>query len=251
MLTDIVLPTGKPAGFPGCPHCPYMRAGPAWICLWCARRKLEDVTPDACPVCSQALPGNGRCRNWLCADPRRQIRRIDAITYLSGECREQILRYKYQGKSGWSLIFGRLVVGWLEGHAIDDRPDLIVANPTFRRPGDPPGHTEAVLASAAVADYEQRWPFDVRSGKLAVLKTGPTGRSAGGGAPAKRKLAAELRQLLRVPDPAMTEGRRILVFDDVCTTGSQLNAVAGCLLTDGRAAEVSGLVLARQPWRPS
>lgn len=250
-MTDLLLPAGEPPGFPGCPECPYLRMGPAWICVRCAAKTLEAVDADACPVCSQLLNRYGRCPNSLCADPQRRISRIDAISYLDGELRDQIHRYKYYGKSGWSLIFGRLVVGWLEAHAADDPPDLIVANPTFRLPEDPPGHTELIIASAAVADAEQRWPFDVRSGKLAIIKTGPTERSAGGSAQAKRSLAAHLRRLLQIPDPSMTEGRRILVFDDVCTTGSQLDAVADCLLVEGRAAQVSGLVLARAPWRPS
>jgi predicted amidophosphoribosyltransferase len=39
------------------------------------------------------------------------------------------------------------------------------------------------------------------------------------------------------------------VFDDVCTTGYQLNAVAGCLLDQGQAARVRALALARAPWQ--
>jgi predicted amidophosphoribosyltransferase len=54
---------------------------------------------------------------------------------------------------------------------------------------------------------------------------------------------------LVITDMGRTAGRRILVYDDVCTTASQLDAVAECLLDDGRAAAVEGLVLARAPWR--
>jgi len=56
----------------------------------------------------------------LCRDRNRRIERIDAIAYHSGPLQEKIQSYKYDGKVGWSLIFGRLVVGWLEalaGHA--------------------------------------------------------------------------------------------------------------------------------------
>jgi predicted amidophosphoribosyltransferase len=38
-------------------------------------------------------------------------------------------------------------------------------------------------------------------------------------------------------------------MDDICTTGTQLNAVAGSLLDEGRAARVEGVVLARVLWR--
>jgi predicted amidophosphoribosyltransferase len=41
----------------------------------------------------------------------------------------------------------------------------------------------------------------------------------------------------------------ILVSDDICTTGGQLDAVAGCLLDQGQAERVEAVVLARAPWR--
>jgi predicted amidophosphoribosyltransferase len=45
--------------------------------------------------------------------------------------------------------------------------------------------------------------------------------------------------------------KTVLVMDDVCTTGGQLDAIAGCLFEQGGAAQVEGVVLARAPWRGS
>lgn len=127
---------------------------------------------------------------------------------------------------------------------------MIVANPTYIGPGEGGlGHIETIIKAAAIADYEHRWAFDTRT-PTAVVKTAPTEKSAGQSATAKRTAAADLRRVLAISDPERTQGRDILVFDDVCTTGSQLNAVADCLLADGRAAGVRGLALARAPWRP-
>jgi predicted amidophosphoribosyltransferase len=39
------------------------------------------------------------------------------------------------------------------------------------------------------------------------------------------------------------------VYDDIATTGGQLDAVAGCLLDEGGATRVEGVVFARAPWR--
>lgn len=192
----------------------------------------------------------GQCPNWLCHDPRRSISRIRAIAYSSGALKERICNYKYDGKVGWSLIFGRLVLAWMERHGGDDPPDLIVANPTFSAEGTPRlGHTERVLHDAAAEDVLGRWPFDVAEPPV-VVKTAATRKSAGKTASVKRVAAAELRAALTITDRSRIEGKRILVYDDVCTTGSQLNAVANCLMHDGGALSVDGLVLARQPWRP-
>jgi predicted amidophosphoribosyltransferase len=206
-------------------------------------------SPRACPVCSQRLEGDSTCRNSLCRDPKRRIERIDAITSHSGAMQDRIHSYKYDGETGWSPIFGRLVVDWLEAHAAGDPPDLIVANPTYVGPGQPgPGHIEAIIRAAATADSAGRWPFDTRS-PAAIIKTEATEQSAGRSFAEKRIAAAELREVLKIPDPARTAGRRILVFDDVCTTGRQLDAVADCLVQEGRAVRVHALVLARAHWR--
>lgn len=250
MSPAAVLPAGPPLGFPRCQKCPYVRVGPARICVGCARASLEPIALRACPVCSQMLAAGGSCPNWLCNDPGRRIARIDAIAYSSGELKQKIHRYKYDGKTGWALIFGRLLLGWLDGHAAADPPGLIVANPTYLAPGGARvGHIEAIIRSAANEDLLRRWPFDIGA-PAAIVKAQPTPQSAGIAAVEKRAAGRTLRSILQIPDPARTAGRKIIVFDDVCTTGSQLDAVASCLLDHGGAAQVSGLVLARAPWRP-
>lgn len=243
------LPAGVPPGFPRCARCPYVRTGPARICLACARQTFEGISLRACPVCSQMLDDDGTCPNWLCTDSRRRISRIHAIAYQSGPLRTVINNYKYNGARGWVLIFGRLVLGWLEEHAVWNPPGLIVANPTYTGPGGRDfAHTEAVLEAASREDVQRRWPFDLASPR-AVVKTRATAASANATAKAKRAAASELWSALSVPDPSRTAGRRILVYNDVCTTASQLDAVADRLLSEGRAAHVEALVLARAPWR--
>jgi predicted amidophosphoribosyltransferase len=241
---------GAPPGFPRCGRCPYVRTAPPHLCLTCARQACRAIGPEACQVCSQLTDATGSCPNVLCTDPDRRISRIHAIGYQSGQLKRIISIYKYRGGHAWALIFGRLVLGWLEQHP-EAAPDLIIANPTYTGTGGEDAefaHTEAVLAGAARQDPLRRWPFDLTS-PHAVIKTRPTTKSADVIAAAKRGSARELRAALCVPDPARTAGRRILVYDDICTTGSQLNVVADSLLAEGKAAQVEALVLARAPWR--
>lgn len=248
MADPVEPPAGPPLGFPSCPQCTYLRTGPPRVCFDCASQAFEIIQHGACPVCSQMLD-EGSCPNWLCQDPARRIERIHAIAYLSGPLRAKIVNYKYRGKTGWRLIFGRLLVGWLNQHGTATSPDLIVANPTYIGPdGASFGHTEAVLDAASAEDVLRRWPFDIGSPRV-IVKTAPTPKSARNTAPAKRAAARALRGALRITDPLRTQGQSILVYDDVCTTGSQLDAIADCLLEEGGAAHVEAVVLARAPWR--
>jgi predicted amidophosphoribosyltransferase len=237
------FPAGLPPGFPNCARCPYLSTGPAACCFACATDTLRLVGEHACAVCSQLLDGDGCCPNELCRDRRRRIGRIQAVAYQSGPLRQVLYDYKFRGVHGWALILGRLVLGWLAAHAGESPPDLIVANPGWPGPSRSSFlHAESVLATAAAEN--DGWPFAAG----VIVKSGPSARSADAPADAKRAIGRELRSLLQVPDPARTAGRRILVFDDICTTGRQLDAVAGCLLDEGGAARVDGLVLARVRW---
>jgi predicted amidophosphoribosyltransferase len=236
------------AGFPRCHGCGNFRDGPARTCLTCASQQLTRPGTDACGVCSQRLEAGGGCTNELCRTPDRRISKIHAIGYQSGPLRSVINSYKYRGTRSWSVVLGRLLLAWLDETMAGNPPGLIVVNPGYAGPGgDDFAHAEAVLVAAACADAGKRWPFDTGS-PAAVVKTRPTLKSADAQAWAKRATGNELRSALRVPDPARTAGQYVLVFDDVCTTGTQLDAVAGCLLDDGRAACVEAVVLARAVW---
>jgi len=235
-----------PAGFPNCPGCAYFRAGPPSVCASCAAPELVRPGPDPCAVCAQRLEPDCSCPNELCRARDRRISRIHAIGYQTGALRRAINSYKYRDARGFAAVFARILLAWLDERMAAAPPGLIVANPSWVGPGGQQfAHTEAVLAAAAEADAAGRWPFDTG----AIIKTQLTLKSADGQAWSKRVSGSELRDALRVADPSRTAGRFVLVYDDVCTTGSQLNAVAGCLLDQGNAARVEGVVLARALWR--
>ncbi len=237
----------EPPGFPWCKRCPYRgdRGSPA-VCGPCVGQVIRTVPRRRCKVCSQATDEAGSCRNALCASTERVIDRIHAIGVLSGELDTRIRRLKYHGARGWARVFGRVVMHWLDSRT--GLPyDMVVANPTYLGPTTERtfGHTEAVLEVAADEDPVDWWGVRPQ----ALYRTGQTKRSAGRPSIQKRAAALELRRLLRASDSARLRNRKILVFDDVCTTGYQLNAVAQFLLEDCGAASVGGLVLARAPWR--
>ena len=241
-----------PATFPDCKGCVRFAAGPPAACLACARPLLQ-LAASGCPVCSQLLDRNGGCPNELCRNPRRRIERIHAVAYHAGPLRRVINDYKYRGAAHWPAILGRLLLAWLDETMAADRPDLIVANPSFVGPeGQLFAHTEAVLGAAAAQDAGRaaapQWTFDTAD-PAAIVKTGATLRSADAAAWYKRFTAAELRSVLRIPDPARIAGKFVLVYDDICTTGGQLDTVAAALLDDGGAQRVEGVVLGRAPWR--
>jgi orotate phosphoribosyltransferase len=102
-----------------------------------------------------------------------------------------------------------------------------------------------MLRAAGVAG--PGWPFHTEL----IEKLRPTPRLSDCTTFSARLRVAEreIGPALRVVDPAAVRGRRILVVDDVLTTGLTLRESARVLHRAG-AAEVAGLAVARQPYSP-
>lgn len=225
-------------------RCPLLGSAAPATCLRCASAALR-VPAAPCPVCGLERT-SGVCCNRLCQQRSRSVRSISAVFVGSSLLVSRIRWLKVEGRADWARVFGRVLLAWLEAHSRPDRHDLILANPTHL--GGATGrclrHTELVIEAAACADRARAWPFDTGR-RRALVKTRPVPRSRGCYAD-KQRTADLLLDALVAPDPDRVRGRRLLVYDDICTTGLQLDRVARFLRSQG-ALSVDGVVLARTP----
>jgi predicted amidophosphoribosyltransferase len=235
-------------GFGACGCCPLRDENDALACWACASADVTLGGGAHCGVCDHPLAEGSPCPNYWCQRDDRGFDVLWAMGLHAGRLRRVIAAYKYRGGQAWASILGRLVAGYLLEHSPwFEEFDLITPCP-----GGPPSgrgwdHVGAIVDAAAGAI--DSWPFDLASPR-AVVKTVPTVALMSVGSPASRRLwaACELRPALQVPQPSRVRGRQVLVLDDVFTDGCTLREVALVLRRAG-AAGVSGLVLARQPWR--
>lgn len=241
----------QPLGFPQCARCAYVLNGTPQRCAACAAQTMKPLAANHCAICSQTLDGPGTaCRNIICGwDPTiRCFTRVDAVALYSGYLESTLKRFKYdEGNAGWGSIFGRLIVGWLEAHENEVADiDLILGNPTV--PGrEPLQHIETMMTAAYNEDTTGRWPFsDPRQPIL--IKTRETPKSAGGRVNWQDKMTAAREHAQALDLRSSVNGKRILLVDDVFTTGAQIHTVSKYLKTVGTASEVRGLVLARVSW---
>jgi predicted amidophosphoribosyltransferase len=229
--------------------CAYAVTGTARLCSDCAGCTLQPVADSHCPVCSQTTQPGKSCANRLCALPvdQRGFSRVDAVAVYSGALRDKIHKLKYDGAYGWAMIFGRLLVGWMESHPERMRGvDHVVGNPTHTG-RQPLQHIEAIMDAAYAEDVTRAFPLSP-PGAHRLVKGSQTPRSANRSLDDKRAAAAaHAAALTWTGDTGDIKGATILLVDDVFTSGSQLQQVALRLRTSG-AADVRGLVLARVPW---
>jgi predicted amidophosphoribosyltransferase len=240
----VTHPAGPPLGFPNCARCPYLASGPVAICIRCAMSTVPPLSPNRCPLCAQALEAGSACRNSTCrqSEGTRGFGTVAAISMYSEPLKTILKSFKYdESAAGWAPIFGRLVFGWLEANAsITSQYNVIIGNPTTND-RQPIRHIETILEAAQVEDLRRRWP--IRTDLLFKRMTTPT--SAGHGLYEKQLAAGQHAEAIDL----MVDfaGAKVLLFDDIFTTGSQLSAVARKLRGAG-ALRIDGLVIARVPW---
>jgi predicted amidophosphoribosyltransferase len=209
---------------------------------------MEPLAKHRCEVCDQATSSDLICRNPLCKRDigERGFAYIYAIAMKTGILDRAVKAYKYDGKWGWGLIFGRVVAGYLNAndHIFRDF-DLFVPSPTYlAADGHQTDHTADVLRRAQVEDDDWPFRFDIMS------KTRETTRLATVGKFRDRVAVAEteIGPSLQVDRPRAVAGKAVLVYDDVFTDGLTMREVAHKLQAAG-ASLVAGLALARQPFK--
>ena len=196
---------------------------------------LEDPLCEGCATPFEFSLGPGaRCAACL-ARPRAFDRARAACLY-DDASRGLILQLKYADRTDLSRLFA----AWISRSARDllDSADAVVPVPLhparlFRRRYN----QAAEIARPLARLWSRRYAPDV------LVRRRDTGAQAGrSGTGRRRNVAAAFR----VPDGGrhVVEGRRILLIDDVMTTGATLEACARALKAAG-AAGVDAAVIAR------
>ncbi len=198
-------------------------------CVFC-RRFLPPGRPSICQYCDSALPRNengGRRRGNYFSEC------ISAL-YYENDVREAIRRYKFGGAQAYAPVFGELLAQCIYEH-LEGEYDILSWTPLDRGRRRKRGYDQAELLARDVGRRLMREPTAVLRKRRGVRPQSLTGD------PASRK--ANIAGAYTVIDPERISGKRILLIDDIVTTGSTLSECARTLLLAG-AEEVRCATLA-------
>ena len=187
-------------------------------CVLCARI-LEKEETDLCHSC--------RAEISECEKSKRAIPFIEswlALWYYEGNVRNSLLRYKFGGHRSYAKVYGRLLAMKL----LRDNPngfDILTYTPIspirkFRR-----GYDQVLLLAQAVA-------AELGTEVVPTLKKIRNNPPQSGIADAAHR-RANVMGVYKAIDPARFTGKRILLLDDIITTGATASECARVLLTAG------------------
>ena len=212
-------------------HRPF--CGPCWAAL-------PIGLDPGCPVCGEPFPGLAGafpCDGCRRHPPAYAFAR--AVARYQDGMREAIHAMKYGARPVVAAPLGRLLAEAAPG-ALPAPPgdwaDGLVPVPLHPARLAERGFNQAELLAAPCA---ARWRVPVLG--RALIRTRPTPPQTDLDAAARR---TNVRNAFAVPRPAEIRGRRLLLVDDVLTTGATVGAAAQALREAGAAA-VGVLTLAR------
>lgn len=194
------------------------------------------LAPPRCAACGAGVPLRTAFCPVCVASVERASSSAGAPFVYGGAMAHAITRFKYGPRPDLAHPLGRL----LAAHAAREglSADAVVPVPLHPQRLASRGFNQAALLAAHVARV-----LDVRHEPLALRRTRDTG------AQAELDRAARLRNVVgafEVRRPAAVAGRRVLLVDDVRTTGATLAACAAAVEAAGAARALS-LVLAIAP----
>ena len=200
-------------------------------CVFCGKL-LATGERDFCARCQKELPWlEGPAAEQtgeffsLCAAP---LRYQDTV-------RDSIRRYKFKGRQGYHKAYGKLVAQCVHDH-LAGKYDLITWVPLSDKRKKERGYDQAfLLASAAALELGDVAVETLRKSRHTDAQSGLEGE-------AERR--ANVLGAYAAVDPELLAGKRVLLIDDVVTTGATFSECARVLRTMG-AKDVVCAALAR------
>ena len=203
-----------------------------WYCEECLSR-VPRIEPPTCVRCGREVEAFSPRLCSRCRKASLEIERIRSAVYFEGALRKAVHRFKYEGLTVLANPLGSLMVECWSRHPIS--ADVLVPVPLHRGHLRKRGFNQSALLANELAN-RLLLPVDEQT---LVRHRATTSQFRLSMAERRENVSGAFKCV-----SAALAGQSVLLIDDVCTTGSTLEACA-VALTDGGASRVQALTLAR------
>lgn len=208
---------------------------------------LDLLFPPKCVFCRKVLPygQHGSCEKCKEELPHSEapkrgnyfLKCVAPLRY-EGAVRDAFIRFKFKDQSSYATEFARIMAVSIR-EELTGQYDLITWIPVSEKRRKQRGYDQAMLLAMAVALELQ----DVAVETLRKEKDNPAQSSLNG----SEERLKNVKNAYAVTAPELVEGKRVLLIDDILTTGATMDEAAKMLLKNGAQAVV-GAALAQPPY---
>jgi len=223
---------------------------PHFWCDACARTLTVPIAP-LCPRCGVMLPQEDD-HDHLCGDCLTEtghFLRARAFGIYQDALMAAVHQLKYNARLSLAIPLGYMLCAAFRRHGMEHAVDLVLPVPLHLGRLRQRGFNQVKLMLDAWEAHARRKGVrhPVFAGtKEVIARVRPTRPQTGQRRRARRR---NIKGAFAVLDPQRIQARRVLLVDDVYTTGATVEEAACCLMQSG-ARSVEVLTLARtMPWR--
>ncbi|MDY3918024.1 MAG: ComF family protein [Candidatus Limivivens sp.] len=215
-----------------CPFCGDILKKERLICEQC-EKNVKPLQGPKCKKCGKILGQKEREYCLDCSRTKHAYARGTAVYPYSGAVRRAVWRFKYQNRRCYARAFAEMM--WeTSGEQLKSwKPDLVIPVPLHPKRKKKRGYNQAFLLAEPIAGH-LGIPV-LENGLLRVTPTSPQKNLD------RKKRQINLKRAFKIGKDDV-KLKRILLVDDIYTTGSTIDAAAEILLEQG-AAEVFFLAL--------
>lgn len=199
---------------------------------------LDILFPPRCVFCRAILKSreNGICSSCVEDLPYIKMSELPKIEFIDdftsplryeASVRESILRYKFDGRNVYASTYAHILADSIREN-LEDKFNLITWVPLSDERLKERGYDQAMLIAMATA---------LELGDVAVetlRKSTHTEPQSSKGGLSERK--ANISGAYELVDPELVEGKRVLLIDDIVTTGATVSECAKVFREGGAAA---------------
>ncbi|MDO4490440.1 MAG: ComF family protein [Lachnospiraceae bacterium] len=232
-LTDLLYPRR-------CPLCDgLLEKKEPFVCRGCAG-KLHFITGPFCLRCGKPLDNEEEEYCYDCRRRKHSFLRCRAPFLYRGTVKESLMRFKYGGRAEYALFYGGVMAEYGKNCGLFQKIDMIIPVPVHRKRRIERGYNQAELLAEEMSrllDIPMEPGILKRRKKTRALKQ-----------VSKEARSRSLAEAFSVSEGkgCRLGGKRILLVDDIYTTGSTADAVSKKLLQAG-AESVTVITLAISP----
>lgn len=204
---------------------------------------IEFIYPKTCGMCNKIS------NSYICNKCKLKLKNqvvantvvydgkyFDSITYLfryEGEIREKLLEYKFKEKSYLYKFFAQII---LNNCKFKNNYDIILPVPIHKKRKAKRGYNQSSLIAREIANE-----IKIEYGKNILIKNANNSPQS---TLNKTQRIKNVLGIYSVKNCEKIENKKVLLIDDICTTGSTVNECAKVLKQNG-ASRVDVLTIAK------